>query len=155
MDPMTLGIIVVAGLGATVLVVLLARIASRPQSPSLAQEQPKTIPAPAPRREDISATERRNAPRRKGSAVSVLITDESHPEPYRGWVVDRSTTGLRLELEEAKQPGMILQLKPAEAPEATTWIPTEVRYCRQEGKAYHVGCHFLKTPPWNVLLLFG
>ncbi len=30
-----------------------------------------------------------------------------------------------------------------------------VRSCRKNGEFYEIGCEFEKTPPWNVLLLFG
>jgi hypothetical protein len=161
MSFVALGIIVAVGLIVTVAVVLFVRFLDQSRSSSAAVATPAPVPpakeptARAPLPTEAEPSERRIAPRRKGSAVSVLVTDEQHPEPYRGWVVDRSTTGLCLELDDAKQPGEILQLKPAEAPQATAWIPAEVRYSRQKGNVHHVGCQFLQTPPWNVLLLFG
>ena len=35
------------------------------------------------------------------------------------------------------------------------WSQMEVRTCRQEGTAWELGCQFVRTPSWNVLLLFG
>ena len=161
MDLMTVGIILAVGVGATLLVVFLGRVLNRTQPPTVAApvttEEPKELPpsTPRPQAEDASASERRIAPRRKGSAISVVVTDEQHSEPYRGWIVDRAANGLCLELDSAKEPGAILQLKPAEAPPATAWIPAEVRYCLAKGNVYYVGCQFLQTPPGNVLPLFG
>ena len=160
MDVPTIGIILAVGVGATLLVVYLGRVLSRgttaPVATVPAEQTPEAAaPQPVQSVDESASQERRIAPRRKGSAVSVLVTDEERTEPYRAWVIDRSTTGLCLELEESKKPGQILQLKPAEAPQATAWIPAEVRYSRQKGNVYHVGCQFLQTPSWNVLLLFG
>jgi hypothetical protein len=30
-----------------------------------------------------------------------------------------------------------------------------VRNCRDAGQHFELGCEFERTPPWNVLLLFG
>ena len=44
---------------------------------------------------------------------------------------------------------------PAHAPPMTPWTEVEVRSCRQKKDGYEVGCQFVKTPPWSILLLFG
>ena len=35
------------------------------------------------------------------------------------------------------------------------FVTVIVRSCRKNGDHYDAGCEFEKTPPWNVLLLFG
>ena len=34
-------------------------------------------------------------------------------------------------------------------------VQLEVRCCRPTREGYLIGCQFLQTPPWNVLMLFG
>jgi hypothetical protein len=100
--------------------------------------------------------EKRAALRRPGNPVPVLISDApATAEPYYGWVLDRSVGGLRLTVETAVATGTILSLRPTNAPETAPWVQVEVRHCHQDGKNWELGCQFLKTPSWGVLLLFG
>ena len=48
-----------------------------------------------------------------------------------------------------------MQVRAANAPETTPWVSVIVRSCRNAGQHFEVGCEFDRTPPWNVLLLFG
>jgi hypothetical protein len=103
-----------------------------------------------------SVTERRGSARRKGNVVEVLVTgSDTEEEPARGWVVDRSMGGLCLTLNEEVAPGTVLNLKPRNGPPATPWVEVEVRSCKKDRSGYEVGCQFIRTPPWAVLLLFG
>jgi hypothetical protein len=34
-------------------------------------------------------------------------------------------------------------------------VQLEVKNCRLVGSEYELGCQFVRTPPWSVLLLFG
>jgi hypothetical protein len=103
-----------------------------------------------------SATERREAPRRKGNPIEVLVTDpEVAGEPVRGWVVDRSMGGLCLMLNDEIAPGTVLNIMPRNGPPATPWVEVEVRTCKKDRTGYEAGCQFVRTPPWAVLLLFG
>jgi hypothetical protein len=103
-----------------------------------------------------SAAERRGALRRNGNPTAVLLTDaECKVESVRGWVVDRSTGGLCLAVSEGVEPGTILNVRAANAPPTASWIAIEVKSCRQEGDCWEIGCQFVKTPPWGLLLLFG
>ncbi len=103
-----------------------------------------------------SVTERRTTARRKGNPIEVLITEgDGETEPYRGWVVDRSMGGLCLLLHDDVAAGTVLSIKPRSAPPATPWVQLTVRSCKKDRAGYEVGCQFVKTPPWAVLLLFG
>lgn len=103
-----------------------------------------------------SATERRDALRRKDNHVEVLVSDaEAQQEPVRAWVIDRSTGGLCLLLHEEVAPGTVLSVMPRQSPPGTPWVRAEVRSCRKDKAGYEVGCQFVRTPPWGVLLLFG
>jgi hypothetical protein len=106
--------------------------------------------------DDGSVSERRGAARRKGNPVEVFITDaEATREPVRACVVDRSVGGLCLLVSEEVEPGTVLSVKPRNAPPATPWIQVEVRACKKDRAGYEVGCQFVHTPPWPVMLLFG
>jgi len=106
--------------------------------------------------EQGSVSERRAASRRKGNPVEVLITDaDAALEPVRGWVINRSIGGLCLLMSEELAPGTLLSVKPRQGPFGTPWVQAEVRCCNKDRSGYQVGCEFLRTPPWAVLLLFG
>ena len=72
-----------------------------------------------------------------------------------GYVLDRSTGGLKLALEAGMAPGSSMQIRANHAPETTPWVTVIVRNCTDTGEHFEMGCEFDKTPPWNVLLLFG
>ena len=60
----------------------------------------------------LSFTERRQAPRRWGDPVQVLIWDE-YPatQPTRGWIMNRSTGGLGLSAAQSTLEGAILSVR--------------------------------------------
>lgn len=121
---------------------------------------PTASPPVAPVEEDVfnrgSALERRGSLRRRGNAVAILITDaEAATDPYPGWVVDRSIGGLCLSVEKPVETGMILSVRTNNAPVEVPWVQVEVRSCRQLNQEWELGCQFVRTPPWSVLLLFG
>ena len=101
-------------------------------------------------------TDRRSSYRRQGTDVEVHITDaEVKTHPVHGWVVDRSVCGLCLRAPASFAVGTILSLRPCKAPGVVPWVQVEVKNCRQQENSWEVGCQFLRTPPYNVLLLFG
>jgi hypothetical protein len=103
-----------------------------------------------------SAGERRASLRRGGNPVAVLISDaETKMAPFQGWVLDRSMGGLCLSVDQEVSQGTVLSVRAANAPANVAWVQVEVKNCRQEGDAWELGCQFLRTPTWGVLLLFG
>ena len=44
---------------------------------------------------------------------------------------------------------------PTNASEQVPWIEIEVRTCRLVEDSWELGCQFVKTPQWSILLLFG
>jgi hypothetical protein len=100
--------------------------------------------------------EKRAALRRQGNPVAVLISDaKAAATPYYGWVLDRSVGGLLLSVETAVAVGTVMSVRPTNAPETAPWVQVEVKHCQEEGRTWRLGCQFLKTPSWGVLLLFG
>ncbi len=103
-----------------------------------------------------SITERRGSVRRKGNHLEVLISDaDAKQEPVRGWVIDRSMGGLCLLLNDALVEGTVLSIKPRQSPPGMPWVQASVCNCKRERNGYEIGCQFVKTPPWGVMLLFG
>jgi hypothetical protein len=103
-----------------------------------------------------SAQDRRTNLRRAGNSVSVFISDaDARKEPWQGWVIDRSAGGLCITTEQIIPAGTILSVRSSNASTGIPWVQVEVKNCRFVGKEYELGCQFVKTPPWSVLLMFG
>lgn len=103
-----------------------------------------------------SAADRRNSLRRDGPAVEVVVMSPAFKGGSApGYVIDRSTGGLRLALSTGMAAGATLQVKAKHAPDNTPFVTVLVRSCRPNDDHFELGCEFEKTPPWNVLLLFG
>ena len=122
----------------------------------------RAVPPADPRRgrawEDPTSrfADRRTTLRRDGAPVSILVAAPSlRAGDEEGYVLDRSTGGLRIALAKAVAPGSTLQIRATNAPDTSPWVPVLVRNCRDAGQHFELGCEFEHTPPWNVLLLFG
>lgn len=103
-----------------------------------------------------SPADRRNSVRRDGAPVEVVVTSPAFKSgTNNGYVLDRSTGGMKLALAAGMAPGGALQVRARHAPDTTPWVTVIVRSCRPTGEYYEIGCEFEQTPPWNVLLLFG
>lgn len=100
--------------------------------------------------------DRRGAIRREGTPTRIFASSPAFKQKIEtGWVLDRSTGGLRLALGLPVPPGGGLQIRAENAPDTIPWVSVIVRSCKHTGDHYEVGCAFETTPPWNVLLLFG
>lgn len=103
-----------------------------------------------------TAADRRGSLRREGPPVKVVLSAPSFRSKHDiGYVLDRSTGGLRIAMRLAMAPGSTMQVRAANAPDTVPWVTVIVRNCRNAGQHYELGCEFDRTPPWNVLLLFG
>jgi hypothetical protein len=99
---------------------------------------------------------RRMSVRRQGAVVEVAITDRRCvARPRLGYVLDRSTGGLRIATDVIRPVNSLMNVRAKSAPDYVPWTMVEVRSCRQVGDYYEVGCMFVEPPPWSVLLLFG
>ena len=103
-----------------------------------------------------SYADRREAVRRDGAAVRVVLASTTFRNGVSdGFVLDRSTGGLRVAMSIAMAPGSTMQVRAINAPDTIGFVTVIVRSCRKNNEFYEIGCEFEKTPPWNVLLLFG
>jgi hypothetical protein len=103
-----------------------------------------------------SYADRRGSSRREGAPVRVLLSSATFRNGVTdGFVLDRSTGGLRIAMPTAIAPGSTMQVRAVNAPDTIGFVTVIIRSCRKNGDFYEIGCEFDKTPPWNVLLLFG
>jgi hypothetical protein len=102
-----------------------------------------------------TASNRRTSLRREGTVEVVVQSPAFTGGEAPAYVVDRSTGGLRLALATGLAAGTALQVRAKHAPDTTPFVTVLVRSCRPTDGHFELGCEFEKTPPWNVLLLFG
>jgi hypothetical protein len=62
---------------------------------------------------------------------------------------------LGLFVEGPIEVGKHLNVRPINAPPITPWVEVIVKSCREANRGYEVGCQFVRTPPWAILLMFG
>lgn len=93
--------------------------------------------------------------RRRGNPIAIQFIDSEDAEPESGWIVDRSTGGLGLELARAVAVETVLTIRPTDAGITTPCVDVVVRNCRLDGAHYQVGTQFVRTPSWDVMLAFG
>lgn len=105
---------------------------------------------------DSGGSERRTEPRRKGNPVSVQVSNSNNTsEPFQGWVVDRSTGGVRLLVDQEVKPGSVLSLRPTKSHPGFTWVQIKVKSCRPERSSFNLGCQFMRKLTWSELQVFG
>lgn len=145
--PVVVGVVV--GLGAVGLIHYALRSSSKEKKRAPEQAAPDPFV-------HGSASEQRNSFRRQGNPVEVAIINARAPSTqFRGWVLDRSVGGLCLMMDDNQQPDTTLRVRPANAPPLTPWTEVVVKSCRESNHGHEVGCQFVKTPPWAILLMFG
>jgi hypothetical protein len=103
-----------------------------------------------------SASERRAAVRRGGKPTKVYISYADSPdELFLGWVVDRSMTGLGLLVSQEVEEESLLMVRTVHAPKESPWVQVTVMRCTPHEENWELGCQFVRTPPYSVLLLFN
>lgn len=144
------------GLGCALFVFLFGGmlLGRRPKPPTLpvAKEPPR--PPTTEVLPEEGAWDRRVALRRTGHPVEVQLAIDDRVLTH-GRVVDRSVSGLCLNVNQIIETGTILNVKPTGAAATMPWTEIEVRSCRPEGAEWQIGCRYVRTPPWNVRMLFG
>ncbi len=116
------------------------------------EANPADVWLPPPKRPD----ERRRSTRRTGVPTALQAIDPKKPKKkVNGYVLDRSSGGLRIALEKPFPTGTALQVKPVHAPAELQWITITVRNCRECNDFFELGCQFQEELPWHILLMFG
>jgi hypothetical protein len=162
LDPVT--IVVIAGIGAAALILTAGffllhhrRAASLCKTPAAQAAQSEQAPGPVLDPFVFgSATERRTHFRRKGNTIAVLISDaRGRAEPQSGLVVNRSTTGLGIEVKDPIAVGTVLSIRPTSADSAFPWVQVTVSHCQVLPEGCLIGCRFEKGLPSGVTWMFG
>jgi hypothetical protein len=99
--------------------------------------------------------EKRSGRRRWGNPTEVYVDARLWPGPVHGLVINRSTGGLALLLQNEVPAGTEIKVRSAEAPRSVPFINLEVRHCRKAGKLFLIGCQFCEEVPWNIRVWFG
>jgi hypothetical protein len=105
-----------------------------------------------------NASEDRAAGTLRRSPVPVLVTDAAAVEaPVPGYVVNRSTDGMVVEMEEEGQvdPGTQLKVRPTGADQMVPWVLVEVNRRQKLKSCWQLDCRYVRTPPYSVRMLFG
>jgi hypothetical protein len=149
-------IIPVAGLGCAGLTLLMGKrffgAGTKPVSAPAIQQQPQPTGDPF---DNGSADERRQAFRRGNRLTKVIVSAPAIPEPFIGWVTDRSVRGLGLLVDRKIPRGAILSLRTTNAADDTQAVEIRVQWCRSEDGQWEAGCTFVRSPAWSTLMLFG
>jgi len=127
-----------------------------PPPPSRGPQRKVEAAPPAPPAASDKPEDLRAAPRRKGNPVPVLLSNSNGTsEPLQGWVLDRSTGGLRILVDQAIPAGSRLSVRPAKAHGSFPWIQIEVRSCQPERSSWNLGVQFVEKPSWGEMQMFG
>lgn len=119
------------------------------KTPAVEAVAPRPVPG-------AMQTERRAAPRRAGNPIPVLVGRfDLGAETLQGWVLNRSTGGLGILLEEPLEVGMLMQIRPSNAPLSTPWAQVRVLHCTPQRSSWCVGFQFAQKLSWGDLRLFG
>jgi hypothetical protein len=111
-------------------------------------------PVAATSAESATADRRTSLRRRKQQTVLVINPAQSE-DARRGWLLDRSLGGLGLLMDQPADEGTLLRVRATNAPSRFPWVEVQVRNCRRKENSWELGCQFLRTPSWEVLLTFG
>jgi hypothetical protein len=99
--------------------------------------------------------ERRTSVRCWGNPVEVRILLPNRVYPVRGVVINRSTGGLAILVDDTYEVGAMLKVRAVQAPEAVPWINIEVKNCRAVAKNWVIGCKYPEIPLWNAVVWLG
>ena len=119
--------------------------------------------APVPQQEVIadpfvhgSPGDNRSSFRRQGNPVEVLVVNQkTKAAPFKGYVLNRSIGGLGLYSDAPIEADSPLTVRPVNAPHIAPWVEVTVKSCRPSEGGWEIGCQFVRTPPWALLLMFG
>jgi PilZ domain len=117
---------------------------------------PRDHPPPEPLSPEELQKNKRGARRRATLKIPVeILLAGAQGEPLKGWVLDRSNSGMRLEIPGKIEIGTILQVRNADHARSAPWVQVEVRNCVVKANQWRAGCRFTHPQPAEVLLFFG
>jgi hypothetical protein len=99
--------------------------------------------------------DRRSSVRKWGNPVEVQIQPPNSVILLRGVVINRSTGGLAILVDDAYPTGAALMVRAVLAPAGVDWINVQVKNCRAAGKNWVIGCSYPAPPSWNAVVWLG
>lgn len=118
---------------------------------------PETVSSVTPEEEETETAtdvaDRRLTPRRK-KLLRIAVRNESTGALISGWILDRSLGGMCISVHEPVEAGMRLAVRRNTAPESVPWVELRVLNVREQENTWELGCEYLRTPTWEVLLQF-
>jgi hypothetical protein len=118
---------------------------------------PDSIAAVTPEKEEIETAtdvaDRRLTPRRK-KLMRIAVRNESTDEHVGGWIIDRSLGGMCISVPNPIEAGALLAVRRGTAPQSIPWVELRVLNVREQGTTWELGCEYIRTPTWEVLLQF-
>jgi hypothetical protein len=99
--------------------------------------------------------ERRAGRRRWGNPTEVYVVVRSWQGPVHGLVINRSTGGLAILLQQEVPAGTAIEVHSVEAPRSVPFVTLEVCHCLKAGRLFLIGGRFCEEVPWNVRVWFG
>ncbi len=122
----------------------------------LPAQSKKTAEVPPEEKEYLEkGAERRTSRRRWGNPTEVSLTSATLPRTLHGLIINRSTGGLAIFVDENVPAGTVVKVRSKEAPHYVPSVEIEVRFARAVSRNFLLGCQFREEVPWNVLVWFG
>lgn len=123
------------------------------------KSNPRSLPSEQKSQEGYimlqSQSEKRRAFRRKGKCLEVEIMVKDGQGTHQGLVLDRSINGLRLGVDKEFAPDTILKIRILNLYPPMAWLEIKVAHCKLNESGWEIGCEFVTTPTWNIMMLFG
>jgi hypothetical protein len=99
--------------------------------------------------------EKRSGRRRWGNPTEVHVILPTGPSRVHGLVINRSTGGLAILVQQEVPAGTSIKIHSVEAPRSVPFTELQVCHCRKAGRLFLIGCEFREDVPWNVRVWFG
>lgn len=99
--------------------------------------------------------DRRSWPRRKRAIQVVLQDAGGEGDPFPAWVMDRSIGGLGLSVDQPIEPGTMLRVRRPTSSADIPWVEVQVKSVRIKETTWEIGCQFVRSLTFDVLMQFG
>jgi hypothetical protein len=111
--------------------------------------------SPSPESPEPSSQDRREAPRTRRQVRAQVTDAHAKDPPVTAWVTDCSLGGLCLSVKQEVPLETILSVRPASAPPGVPWVQVQVKSQRAFESSWELGCQFVRTPSYSVVLMFS
>jgi hypothetical protein len=111
--------------------------------------------AALPPAEEAKPADKRQSYRKQGPPVPLHLSySNTGHDPFKGWIVDCSQTGIGVTIDWPLPEGSLLFVRPINAPARLGWFQVKLRNCRKDRNRFHIGCQFMQRVAPEDLDLF-